>query len=121
MIVRMMFEPFTTVEVMFVFVTREPEDTMPTLVRSAGSVPVMKPEPVNTAVKVVPEAAVGRLAGLIPLTVAPADNTFTLIVTTIVWAGLPQVNVAVPVNTLPGTAAANRSWSNVTGIGVPKL
>ena len=43
-----------------------------------------------------------------------------LMVTTSVLAGLPQPSDTVPIRTLPGTAAANTSGSNVTGICVPK-
>ena len=72
MIVKMMFEPFTMFAMMFVLFTTLPADTMPTRVRNAGSLLLMNSEPVSTKVKAVPELAVGRLAGLIPVTVAPA-------------------------------------------------
>ena len=78
----------------------------------------MKPAPVTTVVNVVPEAAVGRLPGEIPLTVALAETTFTLIVTTIVATGLPQVSVTTPVNVCPGSAEANNNGSNVIGLGL---
>ncbi len=120
-IVRMMFEGLTTFTERLVSATMTPPTTIPTLVFSVGSVPPTKPVPVRTTGNDVPETAVGRLAGLRPLRVAPGDTTVRLMVTTVVDAGLPQVNVTVPVSTVPGCAVAKINELNVTPICVPKL
>ena len=81
----------------------------------------MNPVPVKETVKVWPELAVGRLAGVMPVTVAPGESTVTLKVTTIVAAGEPHVMLTVPVKTEFGTAAANTNGLKDTVIWLPKL
>jgi hypothetical protein len=119
--VRVMFEELTTVVAMFVSGTMVPPTTIPTFVFCVGSVLGTKPVPIRETVNVWPDAAVGRLAGEIAVTVAPADSTVTLKEMTIEDEGFPQERVTVPVRTLPGCAAAKIRGLKVTGIEVPKL
>ena len=119
--VRMMFDGLTTFTEKLVSEIMLPPLTIPTLVFNVGSVPPTNPVPVITTWNVVPAVAVGRLAGVIPVSVAPGETTVTRIVTTVVEAGLPHVRVTVPVSTLPGCAEANTRGLNVTPILVPKL
>src|SRR5580698_5257523 len=85
----------------------EPE-TIPTLVASVGSAPPTNPEPVRFTENTLPGAAVGRLAGEMPVKMAAGEPTVRLIVTTVTVAGVlavpggPQVNVTVPDRTVPG-------------------
>ena len=120
-IVSTMLETFTTLTVMDGSTTKPPEVTTPTFVRSAGSVPATKPEPVIAIVNDWPAAAVGRLAGVNDVIAAPGACTLTLNVTVIVVEGVPDVIATVPTSVVPGCAEANRFGLNVTGIGVPKL
>jgi len=65
--------------------------TIPTVVRFVLSAPVMNPVPPRVTVKVVIGVgrAVGMLAGVNPLAVAPGEMTVILKVTTMVETGLP--------------------------------
>ena len=119
--VKMIFDSFTTVHEMLLLTIKTPETITPTFVRLVRSVVGMKPVPVSTAVKVLPEAAVGRLPGDMPVNKAPGDCTVILKVTTVVEIGLPHDNVTVPVSTSPGCDAASTVGSKVTPIWVPKL
>src|SRR5215831_8710223 len=103
-IVRVIFDGFTMLAAMLVSAINAPLTTTPTLVFCVGSVLGTNPVPVNETVKIEPESAVGRDAGLRPVAVAPGERTATLNVTTIVEAGLPHVRVTVPVKVFPGDA-----------------
>ena len=68
-----MFEGFTTFTAMFVSIKTTPPTTIPTYVFCVGSVLGTNPVPVSATVNVWPEGAVGMLAGLTPVRVAPGD------------------------------------------------
>jgi hypothetical protein len=69
----------------------------------------------------VPGFAVGRLAGVTEVSVAPGARIVTRKFTVMVAEGDPHVNETVPSSTVPGIAEAKILGSNVTGMGVPKL
>jgi hypothetical protein len=104
-----------------VIVAGGPPEARPSLVASVGLLLATNPEPVRITVNVVPGLAVGKVAGEIPVITAAPEVTVTLMATTVVVAGVPQLNVTVPVSVCPGWAEENTDELKVTGMLVPKL
>jgi hypothetical protein len=118
-----MFEGLFTAVEMLLSWTRFPLPvTIPTMVPFwVGSVVAMKPEPVIFKLNFVPEAAVGRLAGLIADKVAVGDTTLMVMGTTVVVGGVPQVMLTAPLSVPPGAAEGKTCGLRFKVTTVPKL
>jgi hypothetical protein len=121
MIARLIWEVSVTVAVRYWLGVYVPETEIPTWVAILGLGLLMNPVPVSVRVAFVPGSAAGRLAGQIEVNVAVGDRTFTVKVTSVVTAGVPQVMDAMPVRGMPAAAELKALWLNVIGISVPKL
>jgi hypothetical protein len=104
MIARLIWEVSVTVAVRYWLGVYVPETEIPTWVAMLGLGLLMNPVPVSVRVAFVPGAAAGRLAGQIEVSVAVGDRTFTVKVTRVMTAGVPQVMDAMPVRGMPATA-----------------